>query len=135
MPARAQLIDVFEHDDAGLHRNAEQRQEADAGRNAEIGWVTSSAIKPANGRHTTLTRISTAHLNDRNIEYRIMKIRKMVSGTMIASRFCALFAFVFALPVQVYPRGSLICAVHLLRCASSTAPPRSRPRTLYLMAT
>ena len=32
----AQLIDVFDHDDAGLHRNAEQRQEADARGDAEM---------------------------------------------------------------------------------------------------
>ena len=30
--ARAQLIDVLQHDDAGLHGDAEQRQEADAPR-------------------------------------------------------------------------------------------------------
>jgi hypothetical protein len=34
--AGAQLIDVFHHDDAGLHRNAEQRHKADAGRDAEV---------------------------------------------------------------------------------------------------
>ena len=34
--AGAQLVDVFEHDDAGLHGDAEQRQESDAGGNAEM---------------------------------------------------------------------------------------------------
>ena len=32
MAARAQLIDVLEHDDAGLHGDAEEREEADARR-------------------------------------------------------------------------------------------------------
>ena len=35
-PARAQLVDVLHHDYAGLHRNAEQCQEADARRYAEV---------------------------------------------------------------------------------------------------
>jgi hypothetical protein len=29
---RAHLVDVLEHDDAGLHRDAEEREEADAER-------------------------------------------------------------------------------------------------------
>ena len=46
----------------------------------------------------------------------------------------ALLRFVFARPIDVIAGGQL----HLLFTfwmASSTAPPRSRPRTLYLMAT
>ena len=35
--ARAKLVDVFQHDDAGLHRYAKERQEADAGGHAEVG--------------------------------------------------------------------------------------------------
>ena len=34
--ACAQLIDVLHHDDAGLNRDAEQRQEAHARRDAEV---------------------------------------------------------------------------------------------------
>ena len=37
MAADAQLVDVFDHDHAHLHGNAEQREESDAGRHAEIG--------------------------------------------------------------------------------------------------
>ena len=31
-----ELVDVFEHDDAGLHRHAKQRQQADARGHAEV---------------------------------------------------------------------------------------------------
>jgi hypothetical protein len=34
--AHAQLVDVFEHDDAGLHGDSEKGEEADAGGNAEV---------------------------------------------------------------------------------------------------
>ena len=37
VPSRAELVDVLEHDDAGLHRDAEQRQEADSRGHAEVG--------------------------------------------------------------------------------------------------
>src|SRR5215467_2965926 len=37
IPARAQLIDVFQHDDAGLDGNAKQRQKPYPGRNTKIG--------------------------------------------------------------------------------------------------
>ena len=64
--AGAQLVDVLEHDDAGLHRDAEQRQEADAGGDAEVAYrVSSSASRPPMGAMATLARISTAHLNER----------------------------------------------------------------------
>src|SRR5579862_8561378 len=35
--AGAELIDIFEHDDAGLHGDAEESQETDTGRDAEMG--------------------------------------------------------------------------------------------------
>ena len=35
--AGAHLVDVLEHDDAGLHGDAEEREEANAGGNAEVG--------------------------------------------------------------------------------------------------
>jgi hypothetical protein len=35
--ADAHLVDAFEHDDAGLDGDAEEREEADAGRDAEVG--------------------------------------------------------------------------------------------------
>ena len=37
MAANTELIDVFEHDDAGLHRNTEQGEKSDARRHAEVG--------------------------------------------------------------------------------------------------
>ena len=37
MAAHAQLVDVFHHDHAYLHRDAEQRQKSDARRDAEVG--------------------------------------------------------------------------------------------------
>ena len=36
MSARAQLVDVLEHDHAGLHGDPEQRQKANAGGDAEV---------------------------------------------------------------------------------------------------
>ena len=51
------------------------------------------------------------------------------------SRACgALLAFVFAFPVDVVAARELDLGV-TFAMASSTALPRSRPRTLYLMAT
>ena len=35
--ADAHLVDVFEHDDADLHGDAEEREKADAGGDAEVG--------------------------------------------------------------------------------------------------
>ncbi len=46
----------------------------------------------------------------------------------------ALLALVFAFPVDVIAAGNLTCSLTFL-IASSTVLPRSRPRTLYLMAT
>ena len=66
--SRAQLIDVFEHDHAGLHRDAEQRQKADARRDAEVGVRDQKRQQTADGRQAiTLARISSAHLNERNM--------------------------------------------------------------------
>src|ERR1022692_2381426 len=36
-PSTAELVNVFEHDNAGLHRHAKQSQEANAGGHTEIG--------------------------------------------------------------------------------------------------
>ena len=49
MPARSPLIDVLQHDHAGLHRNAEQREKPDAGRHAEVGvgQQAAPACRPA----------------------------------------------------------------------------------------
>jgi hypothetical protein len=53
--ADAHLVDVFEHDDAGLHGDAEEREEADAGGDAEVGVpVSSSASRPPTGAMATL---------------------------------------------------------------------------------
>src|SRR5215469_6236685 len=35
--SHAKLVDVFHHDDAGLHGDADQRQETQAGGNTEVG--------------------------------------------------------------------------------------------------
>ena len=37
LAAGAELVDVLHHDDAYLHRDAEQRQESNPGGNAKIG--------------------------------------------------------------------------------------------------
>ena len=84
----------------------------------------------------TFNRISDAHFIDLNIEYRIMKISSSVSGMMIARRACArCCAFIFARPVDVVSAPAACTCVSTFWIASSTAPPRSRPRTLYLIAT
>ena len=49
--ARAQLVDVLQHDHAGLHRHAEQRQESDAGRDAEVRAGEQQRQQAAEGRH------------------------------------------------------------------------------------
>ena len=51
--------------------------------------VTSSASNPPTRASATLIRIKVAHLNDLNIMYRMMKINRTVSGTIIASRLSA----------------------------------------------
>jgi len=84
--ARAKLVDVFEHDYARLHGDAEQRQKADAGRDAHVVWVMSSASKPPMGAMATLARINSTHLADLNMVYRIMQITRMVMGSTINSR-------------------------------------------------
>ena len=100
--ARAPLIDVFQHDHAGLHRDAEQRQESDARGDAEVGVRDQQRQQAADARQHTLTRISVAHFSERNMVYRMMKISRMVSGTMISRRALgALLALVFAFPVDV----------------------------------
>ena len=64
-----------------------------------------------------------------------MKITSMVIGsTIISRRLRALLALVFAGPIDVVAFRQFHLPVHLAM-ASSTVLPRSRPRTLYLMAT
>ena len=48
--------------------------------------VARSASKPPMGAAITFTRISMAHLKERNIVYRMMKISRTVSGTMTNRR-------------------------------------------------
>ena len=48
--------------------------------------VISRASRPPIGAMATLARISTTHLNELNMVYRIMQITSMVSGTMIVRR-------------------------------------------------
>ncbi len=102
MSPRAHLIDVFQHDDAGLHRNTKQREKADAGRHTEIGVRDNSANTPPMGATTTLIMISEAHLNEWNMVYRMKKMSRIVSGTMMTSRACArFFALILAFPIDV----------------------------------
>ena len=68
MAAGAQLVDVLDHDHARLHRDAEERQEADAGRHAEVGAGQESAAMPPIGAMATVARISRAHFIEPNIE-------------------------------------------------------------------
>ena len=95
---------------------------------------SSSARIPPMGAITMFTMISSPHLNELNAEYRIRKIASTVMGTIPASRALARRALSYS-PVQSmrYPSGSLTfrCTA---RMASLTVPPKSRPRTLYLMA-
>ena len=50
-PWSAELVDVFEHDDAGFDRDAEQSKEADAGGNAEMRSGEEGAhSRPPRGR-------------------------------------------------------------------------------------
>ena len=72
---------------------------------------------------------------DENMEYRIRKITRSVSGMMIASRFWERFCDSYS-PAHSsrYPGGSFTALV-TESMASSTVLPRSRPRTPYLMAT
>jgi hypothetical protein len=62
----AHLVDVLQHDDAGLHRDAEQREEADAGRDAE-SCMRKESEQAADGAMMTFARISMAHLNEPNM--------------------------------------------------------------------
>ena len=64
------------------------------------------------------------------------KITSSVSGMMMASRRCgALLRFILARPVDVVARRQFHLLASTFAMASSTVPPRSRPRTLYLIAT
>ena len=47
----AKLIDVFQHDDAGLHRHSEERQKTDSRRNAEVGVRDQQRQQPADAGH------------------------------------------------------------------------------------
>jgi len=63
----SKLIDVFEHDDTRLNRDAEERQEADTGRNAEECACHEESEQPPVGAMATLRIISSAHLKERNM--------------------------------------------------------------------
>ena len=65
--ADAQLVDVFEHDDAGLHRDAEERQKADAGGDAEVGMRKQESEQSADRRHGHVDQDQHAHLPEWNM--------------------------------------------------------------------
>ena len=64
-----------------------------------------------------------------------MKMIRIVIGSTISRRWFARFWLAYS-PSQsiVYPTGNFTCSFTFL-IASSTVLPRSRPRTLYLIAT
>ena len=96
--------------------------------------VISSASRPPMGAIAMLTMISNAHLKELNMVYRMMKMMKNRDGQDDQqARIGALLAGVFSLPIEGVAGGSLTCSLTFFM-ASSTVLPRSRPRTLYLMA-
>jgi hypothetical protein len=97
--ARAQLVDVFEHDHARLHGDAEQRQKTDAGRDAHVGVGDEQRQQPPMGAMATLARINSTHLADLNMVYRIMQITSIVIGSTIISRRCERLALSYS-PAQ-----------------------------------
>ena len=61
--------------------------------------VSQSASRPPSGARLTLINISSDHLKDLNIVYRMIKISKTVSGMMMASRRFARFWLAYS-PAQ-----------------------------------
>ena len=102
-PARAQLVDVLHHDDAGLHRNAEQRQESDARRDAEVRARDLQRQQAAHrAPRTTLTRLQQRPLG--RAERGVNDHEDEEDGQRHDDqqpRLGALLALVFALPVDV----------------------------------
>jgi hypothetical protein len=63
----AHLVDVLQHDDAGLHRDAEQCEESDAGRNADVGVRDQQRHAILHRRQRHVDQDQAAHLNDLNM--------------------------------------------------------------------
>src|SRR5208282_128285 len=104
----SQLIDVFEHDDSGLHRDAEQRQEPDAGRNAEIGAGKQKGEHTANGcdgyvnenQQCPFEGFEHGVKNDEDDENGNGKYDEQ-------ARIGSFLALVFSLPIQAVASGQL----------------------------
>ena len=63
----AQLVDEFDHDDAGFDRDSKERKESDRGGNREVGVGKKQRERAADEAMMTETRTSIAHLNERNM--------------------------------------------------------------------
>ena len=102
-----------------------------------LKWVpvNSSAKQPADRRHDHVHQNQAGPLDDWNMrveDHEDQQDRDRDDDRQ--ARLATLLAFVLAGPVDACsPAGSLTCSF-TLAIASSTVLPRSRPRTLYLMA-
>ena len=56
-PRARELVDVLHHDHAGLNRNAEQGQKADARRYAEVRTGDVERQQPAHARHADVDQV------------------------------------------------------------------------------
>src|SRR5208283_3599852 len=101
----------------------------------KLVWVISNARSPPMGAIARFVRMSSAHLTDLNIAYRMMKIIRMVIGSTSARRRWERFWLSYS-PAQsmVYPVGNWTAALTFV-IASWTVLPKSRSLTLYLTAT
>jgi len=61
-----------------LHRDAKQGQESTAEETEKLVCVMNSASGPPTEAITTLTRISIAHLKERNMVYKMRKMARTV---------------------------------------------------------
>ena len=104
-PLDAKLIDVFHHDDTGLHRDAEERQKTYARRHAEVSSSDKEGEQSADGRHGDVARISSDPFDGvehsvQNHEDHQNRQRQNDSEPLLRS----LLAFVLARPIDAYNR-------------------------------
>src|SRR5579863_5119350 len=109
--ADAKLVDVFEHDDAGLHGHAEQRQESDTGGDAEVGAGEQEGDQAADGRDRDIRHDQGRPFH--RLEHGVEDDEDDQNGDGQhdqQARVGPLLAGVFALPFEVISGGQL----HLL---------------------